>query len=162
MAASLLKQIAWPAKTDRSYLKIIYSNIQTSDDRPSRDTIIKLFLQCAQSVKVRILFDALDECNEDELGKIYQLIESFHKANIGVYITSRPHIVDHLQNRKSFADATYMEKITADRADISQFIKWRIGEHREQITANFTKKIIHKIGKAEGMYPLLDFQGLIT
>jgi hypothetical protein len=152
VAASLLKQIAWPADKDRPYLKIVYENIKISDDRPSRDTIIKLFIQCAQSFKVRILFDALDECSDDDLGKVYQLIETFREANIGVYVTPRPHIVDLLRKQKRFASATYMENITADAMDISNFLEWRIQEHREPIEADFMKDIVRTIGNAEGMY----------
>ena len=155
MAASLLKQIAWPAETDRSYLKIIYDNIKISDDRPSRDTIIKLFIQCAQSIKVRILFDALDECSDDELGKVCQLIETFRNANIGVYMITRPHIVDLLQKENCFAGAVYMKNITADRGDIHNVLERRIQEHRVQIEAGLAKEIVHTIGNAEGMYHLL-------
>ena len=152
MAASLLKQIAWPADKDRPYLKIVYENIKSSDDRPSRDTIIKLFIQCAQSIKARILFDALDECNNDDLGKVYQLIGMLREANIGVYITTRPHIVDLLRKQKCFAGATYMENITADGMDISNFLERRIQEHREPIEADFMKDIVSTIGNAGGMY----------
>ena len=156
MAASLLKQIAWPAETDRPYLKAIYDNIKISGDRPSRDTIIKLFIRCAQSIKVAILFDALDECNDYELGKVYQLIETFREANIGVYVTTRPHIVDLLRKQKRFAGATYMENITADGMDINNFLERRIQEHREPIEADFMKDIVRTIGNAEGMYHLLN------
>jgi hypothetical protein len=152
VAASLLKQIAWPAETDRPYLKTIYDNIAISGDRPSRDTMIKLFIQCAQSIKVRILFDALDECNDDELGKVYQLIETLCEANVGVYVTTRPHIVDLVRQQKRFASATYMENITADGMDISNFLKRRIQEHREPIEADFMNDIVRTIGNAEGMY----------
>jgi hypothetical protein len=152
VAATLLKQIAWPAKKDHPYLKIIYENIEISDDRPSRDTILKLFIQCAQSIKIRILFDALDECSDDDLGKVYQLIETFREANIGVYVTTRPHIVDLLRKQKSFAGATYMENITADGVDINNFLERRIQEHREPIEADLMKDIVGTIGNAEGMY----------
>ena len=151
VAASLLKQIAWPAETDRPYLKIIYDNIKVSGDRPSRDTILKLFIQCAQSIKVRVLLDALDECSDDEVGKVYQLIETFREGNIGVYVTTRPHIVDVLRKQKRFADAAYMENSAADREDVHNVIEQRIQEHREEIEAGLAKEIVDTIGDAEGM-----------
>ena len=80
VAASLLKQIAWPPDKDRAYLKTIYDNVEITGDRPTQDTIVKLFIQCARSVNVRILFDALDECGDDELGRIFDLIETFRDA----------------------------------------------------------------------------------
>jgi len=156
VAASLLKQVAWPAEEDRTYLKIIYDNIKISGYRPSRDTIVKLFIQCAQHIKVRVLFDALDECSDDELGKIYQLIERFREANIGVYVTTRPHVGDLLREQKRFADAAYMENIAADEGDIRNFLQWRLQEHREQVGADFAKEIVRTIGNAEGLYRLFN------
>jgi len=140
---------------DRPYLKIVYDNIKISGDRPSRDTIIKLFIQCAQSIKVRILFDALDECSDDELGKVCQLIETFRKANIGIYVTTRPHIVDLLEKENCFAGAVYMKNINADKGDIHDVLERRIQEHRVKIEAGLVQEIVRTIGNAEGMYHLL-------
>ena len=85
---------------------------------------IKLFIQCAQSVKVRVLFDALDECNDNDRGSIFHLIERFWKANIGVYVTIRPRVVNYLRTR--FADAVYMENIEADEEDVRNVLEDRI------------------------------------
>jgi RecJ-like exonuclease len=117
--------------------------------------MLKLFIQCAQSIKIRVLFDALDECNDDELGKVYQLIETLCEAKVGVYVTTRPHIVDLVRQQKRFARATYMENITADGMDISNFLEQRIQEHREPIEADLMKGIVRTIGNAEGMYQTL-------
>lgn len=155
VAACLLKQVAWPPEKDRPYLKIIYENIKLSDDRPTQDAIVKLFIQCAKFINIRILIDALDECRDDELGKIFQLIERFREANIGVYITTRPHIVGLLK-QKGFADAVYMENITAHEADTREFLRREIQSHREQVETEFMNEIVRTIGNGEGMYHLLN------
>ena len=107
VAASLLKQIAWPPEEDRPYLKNIYMEIDINKDRPCQETIVNLFKQCAKSIKFLVLFDALDECSEHEIGKVYDLIKSFRDANIGVYATTRPHLVPRIRQwNDSFINAT--------------------------------------------------------
>jgi hypothetical protein len=133
-----------PSENDRIYIKFVYDKINI-EDRTSLDTIVEVFTQCAKSIKVRVLFDALDECAEGEIGKIAELIDKFRKANIGVYITTRPHVVDVVRNREEFADATYMDDIKADKADILEFIRTKIKHHKFLITSEFT---------SEGMYRL--------
>jgi hypothetical protein len=124
VVASLLKQLAYPY---RPFLRTIYDDIK-EDNRPSREALIDLFVRCSKSVNVRVLFDALDECNGNELGKRYQLIEKLRIANIGVLLMSRPHIVDDLHSQ--FPDASYMENLQADQEDIRNVLEHRIGEHR--------------------------------
>jgi len=154
IACSFLKQIAWPPEKDRTYLKAIYENIKISADRPSQDTIIKLFIQCAKSINIRILFDALDECRDDELGKVFQLIERFREANVGISITTRPHIVDLIRKQKWSADAAYMENIEANKADTGEYLRREMKSHRELIDAEFMNDIVCTIGNGEGMYRL--------
>ena len=153
MASSLLKQIAWPPEEDRAHLKIIYEKITRTGDRPNRDAILKLFVDCAQYVKnrLRVLFDALDECSDDELGCVYGIIDRLRRANIGVYVTTRPHLVDVLREQKCFADATYMENVTANELDIRLYLRKRLLEHRKPIGEDFNEEILNKIGNAEGM-----------
>ena len=150
VAASLLKQVAWPPEKDRPYLKILYDAIHISSDRPTRDTLLDLLVQCAQSVKIRVLFDALDECNDHELGKIYQIIQKLRDANIGVYVTTRSHIVGLLRTR--FPDAVYMEDIQADPEDVRKVLERQIKEHREPVETEFMNEIVDKIGNSQGMY----------
>jgi hypothetical protein len=153
--ASLLKQLAWPAtEEDRTYLRTIYEKIKL-EDRPTRETIIDLFIKCARSVEVRVLFDALDECNKNEVGKIYHLIKKLQEANIGVYITTRPHIAGELRRRfPNRPDALYMENIKADDLDVRNVMELRIKEHGESIEAHFMDEIVRKIGNSQGMYGL--------
>jgi len=150
VAASLLKQVAWPHEKDRPYLKILYDSIRIGSDRPTRGTLLDLIVQCAQSVKIRVLFDALDECNDNELGKIYKIIQKLCEANIGVYVTTRPHIVGLLRTR--FADAMYMEDIQANQEDVQNVLERQIKEHREPVETEFMNEIMDKIGNSQGMY----------
>lgn len=150
VAASLLKQIGWPPEEDRSGLKIIYENIKLENDRPSPDTIVNLFIKCAPSLRVRVLFDALDECKYEELGKIYQLIQRLHEAHIRVYITTRHHIEAHLIEQ--FENAIFIKDIKADERDIRNFLKQQIQSHAEKVEEQLMNEIIRKIGDAQGMY----------
>ena len=125
--------------------------------RPTQEIIVKLFIQCAQSLEARVLFDALDECNDRELGGIYRLIQEFHEAHIGVYITTRPNIVGLFKDRfpeKRFPDAIYWEDIKADKDDIRSFLERQIQYHRTIVESDLTNKIVSKIGEAQGMYQL--------
>ena len=152
VAASFLKQLAYPPDQDRPFLRTIYENIKSGADRPSRQTIIDLFVQCSQAVNVRVLFDALDECNNNELGRIYQLIETLRQANIGVFLTTRPHIADHLRTR--FYDASYMEDLRADEQDLRQVLDHRIGEHTPPIDSGLKHHILSRILNSRGTYLL--------
>jgi hypothetical protein len=151
--ASLLKQVAWPAaEEDRSYLRTIYEKIKVGDDPPTRETIIDLFIHCARSLEVRVLFDALDECNENEVGKIYNLIRKLREADIGVYMTTRPHIAGELRTR--FPDGFYMESIKSDDKDVRKVLERRIQDHGKSIGTDFIDQIVCKIGNSQGMYGL--------
>jgi hypothetical protein len=138
IAASLLKQLALPANKDRTFHQIIYENIRFGE-RPTREMIIDLFIQCAQSLKVRVLFDALDECKDSELGKAYQLIQKLCDAHVGVYITTRPNIIGHLTER--FSDAILIPDIQATEEDIHSFLKRRITENREIVGKDFEAEL---------------------
>ena len=150
VAASLLKQIAWPPEKDHSSVKVIYDTIKLEESRPNRETVLKLFIQCAQSRNVRVIFDALDECKDEGLGEIFQLIQMISESQIGVFMTTRPHILGHLQTR--FPNARVMEDIKADEEDIHNFLERRIQCNREFIDPRFTDEIIREIGGAQGMY----------
>jgi len=151
--ASLLKQIAWPA-ADHTYFRTIYEKIRVEDDPPSRETIIDLFIQCARFAEVRILFDALDECDDNELGKIYKLIRKLYQAKIGVYMTTRNHLAGELRTR--FPDAIYMENIKSDDEDVRNVLKGWIQDHGKSIETDFTDEIVCRIGNTQGMYDLFD------
>lgn len=148
VAASLLKQLALPADKDRAYLKIIYENIERREQLTLK-TIIDLFIQCAHSLKVRVLFDALDECSDSEVGKVCQLIQKLHDAHVGVYITTRPNIIDYLTTW--FSGASLIENMEAKEDDIHNFLKRRINENLEEVGKEFEAEIISKIGGAQGM-----------
>jgi len=155
---SLLKQVAWPAADeDRTYLRTIYEKIKLGADRPTRETIVDLFVQCARCVEVRVLFDALDECNKNEVGKVYHLIKKLREANIGVYMTTRPHIAGELRKRfPDSCDTLYLENIKADNTDVRNAITQGIQEHGESIEPDFMNGIVQKIGNSQGMYSLSD------
>jgi len=153
VAASLLKQIVWPPESDSHFLREIYEKLNINSPRPSLDDTLELITLCTRSVNVRILFDALDECNENELGKVYNIIQTLLKANIGVYVTTRPHIIGLL--RKRFSDAIYMENIYASKDDVRKVLIQRISEHRDVLESDLINEILSKIGSAQGMYQLL-------
>lgn len=157
VAASLLKQLASPPDQDRPVLRTIYEYIK-EDNRPSRQALIDLFLRCSKSVNVRVLFDALDECSPKELENIYQLIEKLCKADIGVLLTTRPHITDYLRTR--FPDASYMEDIQADAEDVHNVLKHRIEEHTPPIEHDLKEDILNRILNSRGTYLLFAARGL--
>ena len=119
VATSLLKQIPWLPDQDCSYVKFIYDKI--SGERPTHDTIIDLFIECTKLVKVRVLFDAINEYKESERGAVYQLVEKFRDVDIGVYLTTRPHSTSLLQTE--FPDAVYMKDIKADQKDVQNALE---------------------------------------
>jgi hypothetical protein len=153
VAASFLKQLSYPPDQDRPFLRIIYENIKPENDRPSREAIINLFVQCSRSVNVRVLFDGLDECNENELGKIYELIQKLRGANIGVFLTTRPHISGDLLGTQ-FRDASYIVDLQADQEDVRNVLEHRIREHRQPIGPELKEDILSRILNSRGTYVL--------
>lgn len=150
VVSSLLKQIGWPPDEDRPGLKVIYEKIKNVNDRPRLDSIVSLIIQCAHSLRVKVLFDALDECKDEELGKIYRLVERLREANVGVYITTKSHVEGHLIQR--FGNDVFLKDIRADEEDIRNFLQRRIQSNREYVALEFMNEIIHRIGDAQGMY----------
>lgn len=156
VAASFLKQLAYPPD-QRSPLP--QNDLGLEANRPSRQAIIDLFRQCSKFVNIRVLFDALDECNENERGKMYQFIEKLRKANIGVYLTTRPHIAGDLQTR--FPDASYMENLEADEEDVRKVLEYRIEEHTPPIEHDLREwHIPSRILGSHGTYLLSAERGL--
>lgn len=78
-------------------------------------------------------------------------MNSFIDAGIGVYITTRPHIVPHLTEEFQVAA---VERIRADPEDIRRFLEQAIERHsrRDRVGSELKKTILTQIGDAQGMY----------
>ena len=133
------------------HVKIVYETLNLRENRPTWDSIVKLFVLCAENRNVKVLFDAVDECDDDQQGQLYELIQLLFEAGIGVYITTRPHIVGHL--KREFPDAV-VENVRANPKDIHGFLEQAIKRHsrRDPVGSEFMEMILARIGDAEGMY----------
>ena len=102
------------------------------------------FSAMCKSIQTLVLFDAIDECNDDELGKVHQLIQTLcDDANIGDCLTTRPHITGLLRMR--FGDSIYMENFLANEKDVWSALEQQIETHREYIETALKDEIICKI-----------------
>jgi hypothetical protein len=151
IAATFLKQIAWPPELDFPPVKQVYESLKSRENRPSRNALIEFFLECAECRKIKVLFDALDECSDEQQGQLFQAIQLLLDRDIGVYITTRPHLVGHL--KREFPDAV-VENIRANREDVRGFLEQAISRHshRDPVRPEFMETIVAKIGDAQGMY----------
>ena len=150
--ANLLKQAAWPPEKDHPRLKPLFESIGSWDDdtKPSQEELLTLFIQYVQSRNFRVLFDALDECDDR---RVYDVINRLRESNIGVYITTRSHLSGELKER--YPNSVIIDDFTADPADIKNFLETRIKQanKRELVDPHFTKEIIDAIIRdAKGLY----------
>jgi hypothetical protein len=151
VVASLLKQLLIILDQIPPIIKTKYENYLSGAPRPIFSDFVKLLISCIkESPKVTpvMLFDAFDECSSDQQSKIFELIDQLSKANIKVYITTRPHILDYLER----LEGSEIMEIQADDEDIKTFLKDKLQITRRRIQDDSKEKIVRVISsKAQGM-----------
>ena len=144
--AEMIKQLEFeraaysPADVSLSpHIKEMYDNLHHQGKRPTLSELRELILSIgAEFGEVHLIFDALDECNEDERKVLLPFMTQLPLARKGnlrfkIMVTGRPYYADMLC---AFADAAKLA-IVPDEEDMKLAI-------REKIEAEVAKKR-HKI-----------------
>jgi hypothetical protein len=153
--ASLIKQLA--CRLPYLPLKIgeLYDDLHMKTKRPTLDDLYTTLEELQrQFPRIFLIFDALDECHEEDQRKV--LLPLFQRlgteSGIKLFFTSRPYPEDI---KDSFLDAEKIE-IYAQEGDIKKFIEEKInGNRRARRLIEKSKckeRIINQLCKcAEGM-----------
>jgi len=162
--SELLKQLAFrrtdlQADTSVSpHIEKMYEKMHTEGKRPSMSDLQEVFISiAAEFSEVFLIFDALDECGENERNLLLPFLMRLplaRKGNVGfkIMITGRPHRADM---QRAFADAAALElAIIPDAEDMELAVKEKIdvAKKRHRIPAQLELDIVAKVlEKADGM-----------
>ena len=150
--ASLLKQLASPLDGLHPDLKTMYEKSRKYGDlRPELSTLVKHFETCSKQFSmVVVMLDAFDECDAQQHPDILSLVQQFCDSGIKVYITTRPHLLDHLKEEFQWASIL---KISARNDDVQKYLTWQLGRRKKRVSGDLKEKITQTIsGGAHGMY----------
>lgn len=127
--ASLAKQLA-AQTTDPSLpteIERLYEKLERQEKKPSTEELFGALLGTFKSFsQVFLVFDALDECNQDSQRR--GLLPLFHRmgqSGANIFLTSRQHPEDIQQ---SFYDIPKLE-LSAQKEDIEIYIRQKIEEN---------------------------------
>jgi len=136
----------------------MYEKMHTEGKRPSMSDLQEVFISiAAEFSEVFLIFDALDECGENERNLLLPFLMRLplaRKGNVGfkIMITGRPHRADM---QRAFADAAALElAIIPDAEDMELAVKEKIdvAKKRHRIPAQLELDIVAKVlEKADGM-----------
>jgi hypothetical protein len=159
--AELIKQLAF-RRTDlqadaspSQHIEEMYDKMHPKGRQPAMSDLRELFISIAADFsEVYLIFDALDECNEDERNVLLSFVMQLQLARKGdlrfkIMVTGRPHM------QRAFADAAALElPIIPDKEDMELAVKEKIeaAKKRHKIPVQLELDIVAKVlEKADGM-----------
>ena len=159
--AELIKQLAFrrtDSQSDASLsprIEEMYDKMHPVGKRPAMRDLRELFTSLAAEFReVYLIFDALDECNEDERGVLLPSIMRLSRDQKGdvrfkIFITGRPHM------QHAFADEAPLQlAIVPEKEDMKLAINEKIeaAKKKHKISAQLELDIVATVlGKADGM-----------
>ena len=149
---SLTKQLVVSLQSVPSSLKTIYDEVEKNSSTPQLSDFVDLFLEYSKQHSIVVLFDAFDECGEQEI-VISQLVLRFYKSGIKVFITHRPFV---LKNPESHFENVVTQEIRARREDIEAYVDHQL-KNKEMakgcLDSQFKNGIVKQISDlADGVY----------
>ncbi|RPB11600.1 hypothetical protein P167DRAFT_478412, partial [Morchella conica CCBAS932] len=157
--ASLLKQLASQLVQLPDGISELYK-LEKENKRPTLAQLVEVFLATFKLFgQVLIVFDALDECDEDsQRAKLLPLFHQMADVGAGLFITSRQHPEDI---QESFKDVVKIE-LSAKSDDIKSYIEERIEQNtrakRLVHDGKFGDRIVSQLTKcANGMFLAVRF-----
>jgi len=159
--ATLIKQLAFrrtDSQADASlspHIEEMYNKMQPKGKRPAMRDLQELFISLAAEFRdVYLIFDALDECNEDEREVLLPFmmrlpLDRKGEVRFKILITGRPHM------QHAFADEAPLQlAIVPVKEDMRLAIKEKIeaAKKKHKISAQLELDIVATVlEKAEGM-----------
>jgi hypothetical protein len=127
--ANLLKQLANQIQELPLELEELYTKSERASETPTLQDLQRILLVLSNTFsRVFLIFDALDECNEDtqrkELLPLFLNLSKLGTGRISIFLTSRPHPEDI---RDSFKGTAQIELRARDE-DMEIYIKEKIDE----------------------------------
>jgi len=162
--AGLIKQLVF-RQTDSHvnatlspHVMEMYDKMHHQGKRPAMSDLQELFISiAAEFSEVFLIFDALDECNEDERNVLLPFVMRLPLARKGdvrfrIMVTGRPYCADM---QRAFADAAALElAVIPDNGDIELAVKEKLeaAKKSQRIPAQLELDIVTKVlEKADGM-----------
>lgn len=140
---TLLRQLLVFHSSLPDIAKDLYNSCQKRRDIPDLESIKDLFLSlCSQHSSIYIIFDALDECAEDDQTrqKIFELIKGLMKDNIHLMVTGRSFSADV----NALLEGSVEINIKADELECQRYIRSRI-RASTTVSAMVTEELMEKI-----------------
>lgn len=154
VAACLLRQLASCVGEIPEELFSLYQNLSLRGKSLDSNHLVASLIAVSKQLSLNfIILDALDECREDELSRILDIVKQLSTENgaIRIYTTSRP----HLRIVNNFLDKSNLSKvvieIVADKLDVRNYVMLEVQKEvsDRDLCENITDALI-KI--SEGVY----------
>ena len=147
MLGSLLKQII----SHQDHIPLELTELYDTGINPlNRTTLLAQFMSaCSQFDSIYVVFDAFDECDENQQEELLLLIEELlSRPSLRLLVTSRP----HLRRLKSFPDPAVLMSVTVTDEDVRTYLSSRLQQvgYLSQVVKNKTVEVISQ--SAQGMY----------
>lgn len=148
IAHNLLKQLL--SRLD--YIPLELQNSHSANTKPSLDESRTMLSGLTDNFRtIYAIFDAIDECDVNQLNEIVAGIAGLG-PNCKVLISTRPHLLQHLRNELPNANTL---EISANEKDLQNYIMSRLAEKGNRDRTLETKCLELSTG-ADGMYFYFD------
>lgn len=148
IARILVKQAAEKADRVNNQLIKILSRDGTLLFNPLVDILKNYNEIIARQSAMLVMFDGLDECNDEYFEEIVELIQNLKDSGIRVYATARDYsenVLCRLQSQPLI--------IEADIKDVEQYLIGRLERRKMVVTPEFREEIVKEITPGiDGMY----------
>jgi hypothetical protein len=143
----LLKILCNNARSLPAKVKRLYQNDQTTPSKYA--DFVNVLISSTVELSAFILFDALDECSDEQLEQITSLLESLVKNGARVLLTSQPQLTYRVNEiGQSFESC----EILANKDDLETYVSEQLQKARPEFLEEEYEEIRAKfIGKSKGM-----------
>lgn len=92
--ASLVRQLASQTTQLSCNVKDLYRQVGLRGKRPTSDKLFSTLISLKSFDQIFLVFDALDECNQEQRKKLLPLFHMMGECGINIFLTSRHHPED--------------------------------------------------------------------
>lgn len=148
IARNLLKQLVSQSADITTDLQSLFDKYIKYNTKPDTTTLVELLTSFAKTFHIYAVFDAMDECSDDHKETILSFFADLEKSGIRLFISTRPHLVENVQDRLK---SIQMLIVSAHESDVQNYVKVKLKKERNKNTALEIECLKLATG-VEGMY----------
>ena len=147
VVGNLIKELLYQCDDIPAELELLYLQSVKNNAKPNITAFTQILVSYAQQSPIYAVFDALDECSEDQQEDLFTLFSILERSNFKLLISCRP----HLQNLGDHLSSLQNISIHAEESDLENYILHRL--RKERTSSDILKnRCLELIGNVHGMY----------